>query len=447
MLYLIHTAIVYITLLLEKIASHGKPVKTQAAKKKGIYTISGFTAYVNTPDILCASMNTITRKKYNIIDILRTTPSPLSFSERVAALNLSSSLQKKIINKINNNTPSPSLNFSQLSQNNEQELATEVLLRRHAFTCKVFENKCFRQAAITIIQNIYLFQKRRIFFGADRSTTAEQQRQEALLFFTSSPKQTSVPLAKTFQHLILARVWDRIITTSSDSFLSSPAFRQLHDIVDELNTLRNIYMLFSVNLVRKLTEKTSKVYMQSITHEDAVQIGSFGVARAAYRYSPDYGIRFSTYAARWVQKEIQRQALAGRLIRLPASVIEKYAQICLPKDNTYEEKTKDPLQAATTKLLPVISRNEIDDVIHDDQSLQEYLEKKELHNTLLAAIQKLPERYQDLIFRRYGIGPFQGKKQSVIEISHHYGVTRSSVYQQEQTSLKKLRDQLTPMYP
>ncbi len=389
-------------------------------------------------------MNEIARKQHNIIDILRTTPSPLSFSERVAALQLSSSLQKKIINKINNTSPH-SLKTSKLSQNDEKELATEVLLRRHAFTCTVFKNKFFRQAAITIIQNIYLFQKRRIFFGSDSSTTSEQQRQEALLLFTSSPKQKSVPLAKTFQHLILARVWDRIITTSSDSFLSSPAFRQLHDIVEELNTLRNIYMLFSINLVSNLTQKTSKIYMQSITREDAVQIGSFGVARAAYRYSPGYGIRFSTYAARWIKKEIQRQALDGRLIRLPSCTIEKYAQMSSEKTSSCNEETHQQLYNATPQLFSSIDHNEPHATTSNDQSLEQSIEKKELHASLRTAIEKLPEKHQDLIFRRYGIGPFLGKKQSVIEISRHYGVTRSSIYQQEQTSLKKLREQLAPV--
>lgn len=103
---------------------------------------------------------------------------------------------------------------------------------------------------------------------------------------------------------------------SHNNLLQTHSFADLTNVVEKLNTLRNIYMLLTTNLVKKLTFRINKLYSNSIATEDACQIGSFGVARAAYRYHPSVGVRFSTYASHWIKKEIQRQALEGRLIRI-----------------------------------------------------------------------------------------------------------------------------------
>lgn len=106
-----------------------------------------------------------------------------------------------------------------------------------------------------------------------------------------------------------------------------PSFLQLHSIVENLNTLRNIYVLFSSRLITKLAGSISSVYRQSLPYEDTVQVGSFGIARAAYRYHPSCGIRFSTYAAGWFYKEVQRQALSSRLVRISSNMVERYSQV------------------------------------------------------------------------------------------------------------------------
>ena len=90
---------------------------------------------------------------------------------------------------------SPQINHY-LTEADEKELATEMLLARHKFTTLVFENRTFRQAAITVIQNIYLFRRRKIFFGTF-DTPAEQERQEALLLFSQSPASASVSSGKS----------------------------------------------------------------------------------------------------------------------------------------------------------------------------------------------------------------------------------------------------------
>lgn len=376
----------------------------------------------------------------NIIDILKSRPTQLTFPQRVKSLGLSCEFEEKIL-KANTvfNTPSPSCQDRNLTEDNEKELATEVLLNRHKFTVLVFENRAFRQAAITVIQNSYLFKQRKIFFHSS-SLSTEMERQEALQLFTMDPLKATIPLGKTLQHLILARIWDRINRSTGIHEVQSQPFAELSDVVERLNTLRNIYMLLTTNLVKKLTSRINQLYSHSVTAEDACQIGSFGVARAAYRYHPSVGVRFSTFAAHWVQKEIQRQALEGRLIRISSNLVEQFSQAKRNKDEQQERLVKSLLGNATEtlgyepeqcqhKASPLLSANPAD-----------LTEQKELRTLLLEAVEKvLSGKSRNIINRRYGLGAHDKGGQSAVAIAKMYGVTRGSVYQLEQAAIRKLK--------
>lgn len=381
----------------------------------------------------------IPRNKHTIIDILTTAPSSFSLEERIRQLHLRPAFEQKILQNLSSVTSKHSVgNF--FTQTEEKELATEVLLERHKFTRCIFHNRQFRQAAITIIQNIYLFQNRKIFFSWE-GMGPDQERQEALNLLSCGNQHTSIPLAKTFQHLIVARVWDRILATADDSFLDGSDFLHLHSVVERLNTLRNIYMILSTRLIGKLTRKIGTIYKQSITREDASQIGTFGIARAAYRYHPSMGLRFSTYAAKWILKEIQRQSLEGRLIRISSNLIEQISRVAREHTETQHQLLFDKLANATTVPLDCHSVEKIGTRQHTHNPIT-VLEKKELSTLLSQLLLSLPDKSRDILERRYGLGPYQGKEQSIIEISEIYNVTRSSIYQLEQSSLKKLKTTL-----
>lgn len=382
------------------------------------------------------------RQQYNIVDLLRTSPSSVPFPERVRKISLSRALEEKIIAKHRSAAPGCGPVNHLLTENDEKELAGEVLMFRHTFTRRVFANHIFRQAALTIVQNIYLFKQRRIFFGTPADDQGEAERREALVLFSGSPANTTIPLAKSFQHLILARVWDRIINQASNAFLQGRAFAELHEVVEQLNTLRNIYMLLSLGIVHKLTANISRIYQQSISREDAKQIGSFGIARAAYRYHPSCGLRFSSYASHWIQKEIQRQALDGRLIRISANLVEKISREA--KDSIGNKKTAfaELLQATVNTSWTTEETGHTRQSARQD-GLDSLLERRQVKEFLVAAMDKvLSPESRDMVMRRYGIGPYQGNEQSVMEIAAAYGVTRSSIYQRQLTALNKLKEYL-----
>ena len=60
----------------------------------------------------------------------------------------------------------------------------------------------------------------------------------------------------------------------------------------------------------------------TMAYEDLVQEGYIGLIKAADRFDPDRGVKFSTYATYWVKQAILESLTSkSRLIRLPSNVV------------------------------------------------------------------------------------------------------------------------------
>lgn len=88
---------------------------------------------------------------------------------------------------------------------------------------------------------------------------------------------------------------------------------------------REALVIHNLRLVLNLAGKFRNV---SLTYDDLVQEGIFGLIKAAERYDPKRGTRFATFAVWWIRQAIGRAiANLGRTVRLPVNRVHKISQL------------------------------------------------------------------------------------------------------------------------
>ena len=227
-----------------------------------------------------------------------------------------------------------------------------------------------------------------------------------------------------------------------------------------------VNQLVKANL--RLVLKIAKEYQNlGLEYMDLVSEGNLGLIRAAEKFDPEYGCRFSTLCAIWVRQFIRRTlANQGRTVRLPVYLVDhiqkmRRAEIELnrrlkrpPMDEELAEATgmtleKIQLMKRSQKASFSLDEDENEEV----RSLHERLADENSPAPDVAAtcdhdfayIEKamhiLDERECDIVRQRYGIGT--GKNRSLGEIAKDYGLTRERIRQIQKTALNKLRSVLT----
>ena len=81
---------------------------------------------------------------------------------------------------------------------------------------------------------------------------------------------------------------------------------------------RDRFVLCNMRLVTKLAKSyTRRIIGTSLTFEDLLQEGIFGLQRAAEKYDPECGHAYSTYATWWIRQSMSRAVNAkGKIIRV-----------------------------------------------------------------------------------------------------------------------------------
>ena len=203
---------------------------------------------------------------------------------------------------------------------------------------------------------------------------------------------------------------------------------------------------------------------------DLISEGNIGLMKAAERFDPSFGAKFSTYAMWWIKQAIRR-ALSNqtRLIRLPVHVNEKLMRISKAATRLQEELGREPgddelsaevqlpehkVRRLRTAAMRPASLDEpagdddsktVAELVADDAAVMpENAEDCELAmNALSEALTQLDAREQRVLKARFGLCGCEAR--TLEDLGSEIGVTREYVRQIQNRALSKMRRKISAL--
>ena len=197
---------------------------------------------------------------------------------------------------------------------------------------------------------------------------------------------------------------------------------------------------------------------RGVPYDDLLQEGTLGLMQAVERFDPARGVKFSTYAARWIRGALIEALGQAPAIRLPdkarrglAAVKRAESELGDPAPGAIAKRTglgagrvrslRDAAHVAASLDEPVgADRTPLVELVADPDPVDpwRHLDERETRRRVWSLLNVLPRRHREVLIRRYGLAG--GKAQTHTQVAAALGIGHERSRQLEQEALRRLRE-------
>jgi RNA polymerase primary sigma factor len=205
--------------------------------------------------------------------------------------------------------------------------------------------------------------------------------------------------------------------------------------------------------------------------EDLIEEGNIGLMKAVERFEVERGLRFSTYASKWIRQAVTRALVnKSRTVRIPANVLVLIKNYLTVQRDLLQELGRAPSSEEIRERVGLPRRRFLEiarlakGILSLDQPVEAETSSHVLHDILadgnaaspldlameglqrdlvVRLLDSLPEREARILRIRYGFET--GEPHSLEQTGKILGVTRERIRQLESRALRKLREMMASM--